>query len=71
MRRKVTGFDSNVLTAVDQVESQSSVAQQSLPGWTAFGFVVATQTASAVVRTQSAVPPTLNVATDFKEANGT
>ena len=39
--------------------------------WTAFGFVDATHTASSVASTQSAVPPTFNVATGLKEANGT
>ncbi len=38
---------------------------------TAFGFVLATQTASSVASTQSAVPPTLSIASGFKEANGT
>jgi hypothetical protein len=38
---------------------------------TEFGLVVATQTASSVTRTQSAVLPIFGVAIGFKEANGT
>src|SRR5437879_6566811 len=34
------------------------------------GFVLATHTASCVIRTQSAVPPIPRLALDFKEANG-